>query len=87
MKVNLKKGNFTINELKRAIKSIKIGKAVGLDEIPYEVWKLEEFQEILLNSCNSVYSQEPIDIWNEGCLFPFPKKRELTITTTIGESH
>ena len=35
------------------------------------VWKLDEFQEFLLESCNRVYSQER---WREDCILPFPKK-------------
>ena len=31
-----------------AVRSIQHGKVVGLDEIPAEVWKLGEFQEIIL---------------------------------------
>ena len=41
--------NFTIDELKIATKSITNGKPLGLDEIPAQVWKLGECQEILLN--------------------------------------
>ena len=53
-KVNIKIGLFTIQELNNATKSINNGKACGVDEIPAEVWKLTEFQIILLNFCNSV---------------------------------
>ena len=63
-----------------AVRSIQHGKAVGLDEIPAEVWKLGEFQEILLHFCNSVYNQDPIKRWNEGCLLTFPKKGNLALT-------
>ena len=58
--LNIKKGPFTMEELLKAVKSIKYGKACGLDEIPVEVWKLKEFHEILLECCNSVYQQEVI---------------------------
>ena len=60
-KLDIKIGLFTGNELTKAIKSIKNGKAVGLDEIPAEEWKLEDFQNFLLESCNSVYSKETIE--------------------------
>ena len=80
--------HFVIDELKKSTKSIHNGKYVGLDEIPAEVWKLGYFKEILVNLCNSIYSQEPIDIWNEGCSLIFPNKLCLSITKkTIGESH
>ena len=71
-KLDIKTGLFTSYELTKAIKSIQNGKAVGLDEIPAEVLKLE--------SCNSVYSQETIERWREGCILPFPKKENLSLT-------
>ena len=77
-KLNIKIGLFTIQELNNATKSINNGKACGLDEIPAEVWKLTEFQNILLNFCNSVYSQNQIKRWTEGCLLPFPKKGDIS---------
>ena len=67
-------------ELSKATKSIQNGKAVGLDEIPAEVWKIDDFQEFLLESCNCVYNQESIRRWREGCILPFPKKGNLSIT-------
>ena len=79
-KLDIKTGLFTSYELTKAIKSIQSGKAVGLDEIPAEVWKLEDFQNVLLESCNSVYSQETIERWIEGCILPFPKKGNLSLT-------
>ena len=76
--MNIKIGLFTIQELNNATKSINNDKACGLDEIPAEVWKLTQFQNILLNFCNSVYSQNQIKRWTEGCLLPFPKKEDIS---------
>ena len=42
--LDLQTGLFTAYELIKATKSIQIGKAVGLDEMSAEVWKLDEFQ-------------------------------------------
>ena len=90
--MNIKTGLFTAHELTKATKSIKVRKMVGeiLDEIPAEVWKLDEFQEILLESCNifnilysilhRVYSHEIIERCREGYILPFPKKGYLSIT-------
>ena len=75
--LNIKKGLFTIQELNNATKIINNGKACGLDEIPAEVWKLTEFQNIFINLCNSVYSQNKIRTWTEGCLLPFSKKGDI----------
>ena len=69
-----------MEELLKAVKSIKYRKACGYGEIPVEVWKLKEFHEILLECCNSVYQQEVISSWRKGCILPFPKKDNLSIT-------
>ena len=50
---------------------------IGLDEIPPEVWKTRQFDDILLRHCNEVYNQNPIDRWMKGCIIPFPKKGDL----------
>ena len=44
-----------------------------------KVWKLYEFQEFLLDSCNKVYWQEAIERWTQGCLLTFPKKGDLSV--------
>ena len=46
-------------------------------EIPPEVWKTRQFDDILLRHCNAVYNQNPIDRWMKGCILPFPKKGDL----------
>ena len=59
------------------------GKYIGLDEIPAEVWKLDEFQEFLLESCNRVYTQEVIERWIKGIINVYylsPNKVNLSIT-------
>ena len=50
---------------------------LGLDEIPSEVWKTRQFDDILLRHCNAVYNQNPIDRWTKGCILAFPKKGDL----------
>ena len=78
--LDIKTGLFTVYELRKFTKSFQNGKVVGLDEMPSEVWKLDEFQEFLLESFNSVYTQEVIERWREGCILPFPKKGNLSIS-------
>ena len=58
----------------KAIHNISYGKAVGLDEIPVEVWKLDDFNEFLLESCYRVYFQETIVSWTSRYILPFLKK-------------
>ena len=53
----IKLGQFTQEELNSVLRKIKNRKAVGLDEIPPEVWKTREFDDILLWYCNTVYNQ------------------------------
>ena len=52
---------FTQEELDSVLRKIKNRKAAGLDEIPPEVWKTRQFDDILLRHCNAVYNQNPID--------------------------
>ena len=48
-----------------------------MDEIPPEVWKTRQFDDILLRHCNAVYNQNPMDRWMKECILPFPKKGDL----------
>ena len=59
--LDIKLGPFTQEELDSILRKIKKRKAAGLDEIPPEVWKTRQFDDILLRHCNSVYNQNPID--------------------------
>ena len=70
---------FTQEELHTVLRKIKLRKAAGLDEIPPEVWKTREFDDILTRSCNAVYNQNTIDRWMKGCVLPLPKKGDLEI--------
>ena len=75
--LDIKLGLFTKEELDSVLRKIKNRKAAGLDEIPPEVWKTRQFDDILLRLCNAVYNQNPIDTWTKGCILPFPKKGDL----------
>ena len=72
--LHIKLGPFTLEKLDSVLRKIKNRKAAGLDEIPQEVWKTRQFNDILLRHCNAVYNQNPIDRWMKGCILPFPKK-------------
>ena len=75
--LDIKLGPFTQEELDSVLRKIKNRKAAGLDEIPPEVWKTRQFDDILLRHCNAVYNQNTIDRWMKGCILPFPKKGDL----------
>ena len=74
---DIKPGLFTKDELDSILRKIKNRKAAGLDEIPPEVWKTRQFDDILLRRCNAVYNQNPIDRWMKGCILLFSKKGDL----------
>ena len=75
--LSIKLGPFTLEELNSVLRKIRNRKAAGLDEIPPEVRKTRQFDDILLRHCNAVYHQNLIDRWMKGCILPFPKKRDL----------
>ena len=75
--LDIKLGPFIQEELDSVLRKIKYRKAAGLDEIPPEVWKTRQFDDILLRHCNAVYNQNPMDRWMKGCILPFPKKGDL----------
>ena len=75
--LDIKLGLFTQEELDSVLRKIKNRKAAGLNEIPPEVWKTRQFDDILLRHCNAVYNQNLIDRWMKGCILPFPEKGDL----------
>ena len=75
--LDIKLGSFTQEELDSVLRKIKNRKAAGLNEIPLEVWKTRQFEDILPRHCNAVYNQNPIDRWMRGCILPFPKEGDL----------
>ena len=75
--LDIKLGPFTLEELDSVLKKIKNRKAAGLDEIPPEIWKTRQFDDILLRQCKAVCNQNPIDRWMKGCILPFSKKGDL----------
>ena len=46
--LDIKLGQFTLEELDIVLTKVKNRKAAGLDEIPPEVWKTRNFNERLL---------------------------------------
>jgi len=79
--IDIVKDAFTMDELLVTLKNTKDGKACGLDNIPAEVWKMDDFNDILLQLCNAVYYGNPIDKWRQGCILPFPKKGDLGLAS------
>ena len=75
--LDIKLGPFTQKELDSVLRKIRNRKVAGLEEIPPEVWKTRQFDDIQLRHCNAVYNQNSIDRWMKGCILPFPKKGDL----------
>ena len=64
-------------ELDSVLRKIKNRKAARLNEIPPEVWKTRQFDDLLLWHCNAVYKKNPIQRWMTRCILPLPKKGDL----------
>ena len=75
--LDIRLGPFTQEELDPVLRKIKNRKAAGQDEVPPEVWKTRQFDDILPRHCIAVYNQNPIDRWMKGCILRFPKKGEI----------
>ena len=76
----IKNGPFKMEEYKAAKKKMKTGKAAGPDEIPPEVLKLCDLDEIVLQFANKLLvNLEKPDQWSENNLIPIPKQGNLSI--------
>ena len=70
---------FTMDELDIALKQTRSGRAVGLDNIPLEIWKTEKFKHFLLKVCNKALIQHEIPThWTRSAIIPIPKKGDLS---------
>ena len=72
-----------MDELK---KNTKYDEFFCIDNITGEVWKIDDFNDILLQLCNTVQFGSPVDKWRQGCILPFPKKEILVKLPTTVES-
>ena len=74
----IRKGDFDIEELSKALSQMKNGKAPGTDSLPVEFWKIKELQQPLLDFCNATYHDNRPNEWGLLKLIPVPKKGDLT---------
>jgi len=65
------------DEIKRAMKTLRDGKAMGLNGIPGEAWKYERERLERWDYCNEVWRGEGWpESWKKGVVVPIVKKRE-----------
>ncbi|CAG2199180.1 unnamed protein product [Mytilus edulis] len=75
--LNIKTSKITKTEINKAIKSLKNGKAGGIDNIPPEAIKVLDDTSVLslLQLINKIWEEEEIpDDWSKGLLVKIPKK-------------
>ena len=75
---DIRKGDFDMEELSKALSQMKNGKAPGTDSLPVEFWKIEELRQPLLDFCNATYKDNRPNEWGILKLVPVPKKGDLT---------
>ena len=79
--LDIKDDKFTIEEFRRVKSSLKLGKAAGPDEIPPEVFKYCDFDEICLDFCNrALLENDKPDLWSYMNIIPVPKSGDLSNT-------
>ena len=79
--LDIKDDIFTIEEFRRVKSSLKLGKAAGPDEIPPEVFKYCDFDEICLDFCNrALLENDKPDLWSYMNIIPVPKSGDLSNT-------
>ena len=79
--MSIKDDTFSMDELKKAKKYSRDGKQAGPDNIPPEVLKSCNFDEILSDFANNLLEKmEKPRLWSEINLIPVPKSGDLSDT-------
>ena len=79
--LDIKDGLFTLDEYRKVKSTLKVGKAAGPDEIPPEVYKSCDFDEICLDFCNkALLENDKPDMWSYMNITPVPKSGDLSDT-------
>ena len=79
--LNIKDDILTIDEFRKVKSTLKLGKAAGPDEIPPEVYKSCDFDEICLDFCNrALLENDKPDMWSYMNIIPVPKSGDLSNT-------
>ena len=73
--------SFTLDEFRKVKSSLQLGKAAGPDDIPPEVLKSCDFDEICLKFCNTALMEnDKPDLWSYMNIIPVPKSGDLSNT-------
>ena len=75
---SIKSGPFSKEEYITVKASLKLGKAAGPDGIPPDVFKLCNFDDIILNFANGLFQDKKPEQWSTGNLIPIPKSGDLS---------
>ena len=59
-------------------KKLTLGKYAGPDDIPHEVWKLCNFDDVILSFANKVLHVDNPDQWSINNIIPLPKSGDLS---------
>ena len=77
--LNIKSGPFSKEEYVKVKKGWNLGKAVGPDGIPPEIFKLCNFDDIILSRVNRLlFHGDKPDHWRIGNLTPLPKSVDMS---------
>ena len=72
---DIRKGDFDIEELTKAVNQMKNEKAPGTDSLPVEFWKIKELRQSLLDFCNTTYHDNRPTKWGRKVSPSSPKRR------------
>ena len=79
--VEINDAPFEMSEFLKVKASLKLGKAAGPDEIPPEVFKSCDFDDICLDFCNdALISNDKPELWSFMNIVPVPKSGDLSKT-------
>ena len=79
--LDIKDDLFTMEEFRKVKSTLKVGKAAGPDDIPPEVYKSCDFDDICLDLCNrALLENEKPELWSYMNIIPVPKSGDLSNT-------
>ena len=79
--LDINDGLFTMDEFSKVKASLQLGKAAGPDNIPPEVFKRCDFDEICLDFCNkALLENDKPELWSLMNIIPVPKSGDLSNT-------